>query len=525
VNRGPIALTLSALLIYLVVSLGQLSVFPPVGEDEPWIAAGSYKLASDGVYGSDLFMGRDGMERHVYEHMPVYSLLQAGVFKLFGVGVMQMRVPSVALGLALALTVWAAACQMAGPRAGALAVLLMIGLRFADGGDATGILLLDRARIGRYDIAVPAFGLLALLAFNHAERARARGWYAAAGALAGVSSLSHLYGLFWMPVFVAVMAARRGWQSMKDGALWTLIAGFAAAWAPWAAFVAAGWSDYLAQMRMYSDRFDLFNPSFYVTNVVREIDRYRSVALLDQAGHLRFARPGAWTAAVGIPAAVAAMLWHTKRRRDDPVFALAVATIVQVSMYALFLSVKSSNYVIALWPLGILSVAWFGLWLWDRWPDAPRRAALAVLLAFILIEGSSRVAHARAAGRQTTPYDWYEGEVAACIPPDSLVLGFQHYWLGLRQFAYRTWLLPLSYAIPARGHDALSFDLAVERVNPDVVLVDRHWTDLIEATKDPGHPFHGVHTGFEAFAARHRMEPLCAIRDHTYGVMQVYRVR
>src|SRR5262245_13674372 len=291
-KRGPIGVTLAALLVYLFVSLSQLSAFPPVGEDEPWIAAASYKLATQGVYGSDLFAGYYGMERHVYEHMPVYPLLQAGVFKLFGVGVVQMRLLPVAFGLALALTVWAAGRQAAGARVGALAVVLMIGLRVADGGDATGILLLDRARISRYDIAVPVFGLLALVAFNRAERTRARAWYATAGALAGVSSLSHLYGLFWMPVFFAVMFARRGWRSAREGEVWSIVLGFLATWVPWAAFVATGWSDYLAQMRASADRFDLLNPSFYVSNVVREIDRYRFIDIFDSSGNLRLARPG-----------------------------------------------------------------------------------------------------------------------------------------------------------------------------------------------------------------------------------------
>lgn len=524
-ERRPSVVTLSALLIYLFVSLSHLSVFPPVGEDEPWIAAASYKLATHGLYGSDLFAGYYGMDQHVYEHMPVYSLLEAAAFKLFGVGVFQMRLLSVAFGLALALTVWAVGRQMAGERAGALAVVLMVGLRVADGGDATGILLLDRARISRYDIAVPVFGLLALLAFNRAERTRARAWYATAGALAGLSGLSHLYGLFWMPVFFAVTIARRGRRSVRDGQLWSLVAGFAAMWVPWVAFVATGWSDYLAQMRTSSDRFDLLNPSFYLSNVVREIDRYRFIELFDPSGSLRLARPGAWTALFGISVAVAAILWLKKRQRDDPVFALAVASIVQVTMFAIWLSTKSSNYVIALWPLGMLCLAWFGIWLWDRWPEVRGRAGLVALLAFILIEGGARIAHAQGTARKTTPYDWFESQVAACIPAGSLVLGFQHYWLGLRQFPYRTWLLPLYYADPNLYHEPISFDRAIERVNPDVLLVDRYFTDLLETTKDPRYPYHRVHAGFEAFTTRHRMDPLCVVRDRTYGTLAVYRLR
>ena len=87
-TRWPRAIALVGLLAYLLVSLDHLSVFPPVGEDEPWIAAAPYKLATQGVLGSDLFAGYFGMERHLYEQMPLYPLAQAAVFKLFGAGVL-----------------------------------------------------------------------------------------------------------------------------------------------------------------------------------------------------------------------------------------------------------------------------------------------------------------------------------------------------------------------------------------------------------------------------------------------------
>ena len=63
---------LAGAILYLAVSLDRLSVFPAVGEDEPWIAAAPYKLASEGVYGSDLFAGYYGVDRHNYQHMPLY---------------------------------------------------------------------------------------------------------------------------------------------------------------------------------------------------------------------------------------------------------------------------------------------------------------------------------------------------------------------------------------------------------------------------------------------------------------------
>lgn len=247
-NRSRMVLIAGAIL-YLAVSLDRLSVFPAVGEDEPWIAAAPYKLASEGVYGSDLFAGYYGVDRHNYQHMPLYPLLQAGLFKAAGVGVFQMRLLPVTFGLGLLLVVFLVGTQLADERVGALAVVLMLGLRIAAGGDATGILFLDRVRINRYDIAVPVFGLLALWAFLRAGRTPIPAWYFLTGALTGLASLSHLFGAFWLPVFVALLLW--GWQGhgRRTRAMSLVMLGFLLTWLPWIAYIASGWDDYLGQMR------------------------------------------------------------------------------------------------------------------------------------------------------------------------------------------------------------------------------------------------------------------------------------
>src|SRR5262245_20473885 len=176
------------LVTYVSVSLNHLADFPPVGQDEPWIAAAPYKLATQGVYGSDLFAGYYGTDRHNFEHMPLYPLLEAVVFKVFGVGVFQMRILPVALGFVLLLLVVAVGHQLGNAYVGVLGAVLMTGVRIAAGDGATGIMLLDLARINRYDIAVPVFGLMALLAFNRAEREDSRFWFVLTGLFVGLSS-------------------------------------------------------------------------------------------------------------------------------------------------------------------------------------------------------------------------------------------------------------------------------------------------------------------------------------------------
>jgi 4-amino-4-deoxy-L-arabinose transferase-like glycosyltransferase len=226
-----------------------LDRFPIVGQDEPWIAAPAYKLATQGTLGSDLFAGYHGMERHQFDHMPMYNVLEAAVFRMFGVGVVQMRALSVLFGLALLLVTYGVGHQAGGERVATVAVMLMVVQRLtvATATRPIGILLLDSARHNRYDIAVPAFGLAALwVAVRGVDRHRASA-AVIAGALSGLSTLSHLYGVFWLPClaafFVLDMGLRRAVRPLA-----AVLLGFLAVSLPWVAWITSNWPDYLAQI-------------------------------------------------------------------------------------------------------------------------------------------------------------------------------------------------------------------------------------------------------------------------------------
>ena len=357
-ERWPVVALAFCLIIYLIVSLSYLKVFPIVGEDEPWIAAAPHKLAADGVYGSDLFAGYYGVERHNYQHMPVYPLLQAAVFAVAGTGVLQMRLLPVTFGFALLVVVYLVGRQAAGVRAGLLAVLLLLVVRIADGGGPTGILLLDRARINRYDIAVPVFGLLALWTFNRSEARRSAAGYLASGVLVGLSSLSHLHGIFWLPVLVTMLVVARRSRLLSDASLWLLLAGFAITWLPWIAYIATGYSDFVGQMRFVAPRFDLMAGSFYTGNLFYGGGPLSLDWLQRSLIEMPPSRIGTWSALAGLPVALVSILWGV-HRRSIAVTALpvAVAFIVVVPLFFLLIRVKTYNYMIAVWPLGVLVLA------------------------------------------------------------------------------------------------------------------------------------------------------------------------
>lgn len=516
--RAKVLLTI-LLLLYWAISLENLHVYPLVGQDEPWIAAAPYKLASEGLFGSDLFTGYFGMEQRHYQHLPAFHLLQAGVFHLGGVGVFQMRFLPVTLGLFLLPLAFTVGRQIAGPRPGLIAAVLLCVLRFSGGQTVTGIPLLDIGRINRYDIGVPVFGLIALWLFNRAGRNGATRWYLAAGAAAGLSGLFHLYGLFWLPALGLILLYRHGPRFYRQPAPYALLIGALLVWLPWILYAVSGWHDFLGQQRFTADRFALFDYRFYLQNLADETERYRAVALYDRAGRLRLARPGLWVLLAGLPLSLL-LLWRNSRRPSSP--ALAIAFVVHVALFALLLKQKHYNYLIAFWPLAMLALACGGAWLWQR---ARWRPLLLLLLLLISLEGLGGVAQRRSAAAVVTPYDAYTARIAQYIPPGSRVLGLQHYWLGLSQFPYRTWLLPLFMADSQLYDEDLTLEQALERVDPDIVLVDRHIGQMFNRMASPDDPDHERYLQYSRFMERYSATLVGEVDNDDYGRMEIYALR
>jgi hypothetical protein len=148
--------------------------------------------------------------------------------------------------------------------------------------------------------------------------------------------------------------------------------------------------------------------------------------------------------------------------------------------------------------------------------------ALVTLLGLIVADGVMHVTRFHRAAGHVTPYDFYESEVARCIPSGSMVLGLQRYWLGLRRYRYRSWLLPIDATNPLYTDEPIGLDEALDRLDPDVILVDRQIDDLMTQAASVGNPNHRLYAGFEAFKQRRHPRLACVIRDPTYGTMQVY---
>src|SRR4029077_934999 len=195
-----------------------------------------------------------------------------------------------------------------------------------------GILLLDSARMNRYDIAVPVFGLAALWVVLREGSGRRSMSCFGAGCLVGLSGLSHLYGVFWLPTLIALLALGGGLTRSTLRAAGLLIAGFALVWLPWVIWVGLNWSDYLAQMRTVGSRFAVFSPAFYRVNVFSGDGPISIGWVARTLRTLPLRRVGAWTLAIAAPIA----MWLLARRgkaRSAGESALSTATAIQCLLF------------------------------------------------------------------------------------------------------------------------------------------------------------------------------------------------
>jgi hypothetical protein len=521
-----------------------LDVVPQVYEDEPWQASTAYKLLTSGVFGSDLFTGFYHMDERYYGFMPLHPLVLAGVFRVFGPGLVQARLETVGLTLLVLVLTFALGARLFSAWVGALAVALLVlvrwtGLTYVQ---LTGIPLVDFARIARYDPLVPVLGLASLHAYLWA-RAETRRWqlYAAAGFLAGLAGLAHLYGLFWLPVLLALTAwdgrlkagariaaggrlnagswiagdgrlkgsARIAGHGRRKAGSWIAV-GAVLPWLPYAAYVLTDLPDWRGQTLIYASRFDLLNPAWYLDNLLQEYHRYGPG--LGPFGPPWLSRVGFWLVLFSLPAAMAVLVRRAIASSDAAARTIIVPAILLPVLFALLIKLKLVNYTLVELPIFALVIAWGGVTLWRT---AWARSLLVVVAAAVTVEGGAQLVHLEQAALTTTPYPTFITQVRQYLPPGARVLGLHSYWFGLEDFEYRSFLVPLNWA-----DEGVPLDEGLSRVAPDVVLMDARLRDYFNAPEVAAD-----RARLNDWFARHGAEVVGRVDDPTYGLMEVYRVR
>jgi hypothetical protein len=504
----PYAVAVALVMLFVATGLRHLDSVPQVYEDEPWQASTAYKLLTSGTFGSDLFAGFYNMDQRYYGFMPLHPLLLALTFKVEGVGLAQARTETVLLTTATLVLTFALGLRLFGNAwvgAVALGILVLVrwtGLTYTQ---LTGIPLVDLARIARYDPLVPVIGLSALHVYLWARQSTGTWLYVGAGVLAGLAGLAHVYGLFWVPALLIL-----AWWDGRTRAVAWLMGGAVLPWLPYAVYVLDDVPDWRGQTAIYASRFELFNPAWYLSNILSEFHRYGPG--LGPIGVGWLLRPGFWFLLVAVPLSLVA-LGRRAMSCDAAARAIVVPAVLFPLLFALFITLKLVNYTLIELPLFALAVAWGLARVWSVrvWLS---KIALVAACAAVVVEGGVVLGNLEQAAAVNTPYRTFISEVRDYVPPGASVLGLHSYWLGFESFDYRSFLVPLNWA-----DEGLPLDQGLARVAPNVVLLDarmRTYFDSPEVAADRGR--------FYGWLGQNGARVIGRVQDPTYGLMEIYEL-
>lgn len=527
-RRSEILICILLGMFFLLATLPYLADFPALDWPQMGIAAPAWKLASEGIYGNDLFAGFHRSELRNYEYMPVYPILVAAGFRIFGLGVLPARAISLLCAfMAIMLTYligrrfWGRAVGL-----GAAGFLVIIRLGLLPG--TSGIPLLDHARVIRYDILVPVFVLAATYCFlggleSSSERKRLV-LMGLAGALAGLASLTHVYGAFILVVFLATLLWQRGLRLLVEPSLYLLAVGFSVAILPWWAYVAIDPEAYAGQMSRHVGRFEVLDPNFYWNNLLREPGRFRPWLKGGFPDTLLRPRVGIWLLILGTPAAFLILLQRSRDTlaRDADRLLFLSLPLLELCL-ALLIFMKRNVYTLLLLPFLALWIAAAAERAWQAGSRRPLwRLALGAVALLALVEGGVAALGLHGEARRASSYLEVCHDIAAEIPSGSSALISQPYWLGLEEWGdFELRSANLIFLMV----ESMGVDEAFEALQPDVVVIESYF--LEEDSLDPrGPPPDSRHKAI-FLQMRDYLERECSVgfkrlHDATYGNIDIY---
>ena len=419
--------TLAISAAFGAVATYNLANYRPVSNDEVELMAVGYKLATRGVFGSDMYAGFFGGDQHHFETLPLQHLLQALDFRVLGPGIAQARLVSVVAAMALVWAVGWLTFRWYGLVAAILAELLLVGWRSDLTAASGGLPLFGVARTARYDVLAVALIWLAIAGLDLTIRRPTLRGGLATGALAGLAMLSQFFGAFALPVAFLV-----SWKRSKRLAA-AVVAGAVATLLPYAIYAARHAADVRGQLSAFGDRFQIS-----VATLLAEPERYRH--LIEDP----FPNPsGAWLLALSVVPAVAVIAYRSRRPHAEADRLLLLSTLVFALGLAIVDRTKAPLYAILLLPSVCVSLAAASVagmsWAWRSRQPAARVASVAGALVIALAmvgEGFSAYRAEVTAADEVTPYLSYGQRIKAVIEPGVAVLGPERWWWALHDHPY-----------------------------------------------------------------------------------------
>jgi hypothetical protein len=409
-----------------------LANFPPISADEVWIMSASYKLAYQGILGSDLFVGLHGADTHYFLNLPVHHFVQAAFFRLFGPGIAQARAPSLLAAVSVLCAVGWLAYRWAGLGCSVATGILLLIWRSNRIAVDPRPRLLALAQSGRYDVIVLSFWWLVVLMLNRHLGQPRRATAIAVGLLAGITALTQFYGAGVLICCAAALLWTK--RHVRSRVLYgrEVVIGALIPLLSYGAYIAANWTDFTAQAALRSYRLGFYDPRFFLTNLLNEPHRFDW--LLDSSRNVI----GGWTVALAIPLTLFSAVRSGPTGNVLPLISTAGAFLT----LALLESIKATIYASLLVPVFCFGVAVALAPTGSSLPHRPstvlRTVTAFAFLVWITVDGFRGYEFVSVEGPRVTRYDDVGRQIANSIEPQVTALGSQRWWWALHTFPYRS---------------------------------------------------------------------------------------
>jgi hypothetical protein len=485
-----------------------LANYRPVTNDEVELIAVGYKLATQGVLGSDLYVGFFGADRHFFITLPLQHILDALGFQLFGAGVAQARGVSVAAGVSIVWLVGWLAYRWYGLAAAVVCELLLVGWPLNLTAASNGLPLLGVSRTARYDVLAVAIGWLALVMLDVALRRPRPARVLALGTVCGIAALTQFTGSFVLPLVLVNWLWARG----RANGLWWIIVGACLALLPLAVAAALHADDVAGQLTVYAGRGEFLRPDFYAENITQEAGRYAHL--------LRPINVSTWMLILGVLPSTAYVAWRSHRSGSIGDRVVWSSLVIFAGLLLLVDHTKSSIYAIALLPSiclalsRLLTDAPATLRRWHRGLSLASSGVAAALIVLVLGEGQAAHQLTLEQAQQVSPYASVGQQIEQALTPGARVLGPERWWWALHSHPYLSlrsvWWQWMNAHEPAFLDGTSWPDADAVVVNDNVRDDVLHFPDFVQER-------------FWSFVTTCTTR-IAALDDRTYFGIQVYRV-
>lgn len=456
-----------------------LANYRPVSGDDAWILSASYKLATQGVFGSDMYAGFFNADQHYFIALPGQHLLQALALWVSGDGLVAARWTSVLGGGLLLWSVTLMAWRWYGTPVATLTSVLLLFWQPALVGHE-GVPLVSLARSLRYDLTAVAWTWLALLFLDALLRRPARLRAVATGCCAAAALLTQFFGAIVTAVVALAWLGQRRKQTLSSPYTRWLLSGFLLLVGPYLVYVATHRQDAWGQTVYLKGSRTAFSAQAMVDNVLREQERFNP--LLEESG----GGAGSLLLLLGTWPALAYLGLRLRRKDNLGDRLLALTLVCTPVLLTIFETTKAPIYALPLLPalcvslalpLGRLLEAAFvrpaaGAWL-------PRRAAaIAVLavMALIVDHGADFYRQDRMWALNVTDYHALGATIDDALPAGAKVAGSERWWWPLRAHPFLAVNnLSLQWRIARdRGRQTPSFAALMGATGVDSLLLSRN---------------------------------------------------